>query len=189
MKTILLNTARYVFVALFFIIATAFISKDVSTGKHKNNVAETKKFFIVLETDSYFTHAFLNGKDEWKPEVPYKNYVRIIIAPFEAPAKLQSENGYSAPLRNQLADFIVSKYMNIIEKMKLHNRAFQYSIREYNDIDYRSAISECKDCRYQHERYVLENFKFTPVIDYKNVPNESTKKINLVVSGKEWGKY
>ena len=45
----------------------------------------TKKYFAVFETQHATARTNENNADNWKPEVPYKNFVRIVIGPYDAP--------------------------------------------------------------------------------------------------------
>ena len=77
---------------------------------------ETKQFYIVFETQDYAAKQYVDGKQDWKPEVPYKKYVRFITTPFEAPKELSYDNGYTSAVGNQLGEFIFNNYLALFEK-------------------------------------------------------------------------
>jgi hypothetical protein len=127
------------------------------------NAQETKKVFIVFETQSYTVKNTENGKDVWKPEIPYKNYVRIIISPFDVPIKYDSNNGLSTAMANQIAEFAYKSHLKEFEKLKLHNLAFNFSVRDYNTRSYDNETKDCKDCTNQHEKIIIDGFQFKPI--------------------------
>lgn len=149
------------------------------------NAQETKKVFIVFETQSYTVKKTENGKEVWKPEIPYKNYVRIIISPFDVPVNYDLNNALSTALGNQIAEFAYKNHSKEFEKLKLHNLAFNYSVRDYNTRSYDIATKDCKDCSYQYEKIIIDGFQFNPV-EEKSV-SEIYKKMHTLFTGKKWG--
>jgi hypothetical protein len=149
------------------------------------NAQETKQFYIVFETQDYAAKHYVNGKQEWKPEVPYKKYVRFITTPFNAPADLHNSGGTA--LSNQLAKFIYDRYLTLFEKLKFQNTSFNFSVRDYKDTDYAFSTEDCKNCNYQHEKTILDGFTFTPIKEY--TAGEYNKKMHTFITGKEWGKW
>lgn len=153
---------------------------------HTVSAQETKKYYVVFETQHSTARSYANNEDNWKTEVPYKKSVRIIIGPYDAPIEM-SENGYSTSLANQLAEFIYKNHLNKFEKLKLHLRAFNFSDRPYNERDYNTSTSDCSSCNYQHEKIVINGFKFKPVKEY--TANDYNKKMYSFITGKEWGNW
>ncbi len=161
-------------IIIITILLTSFLSKS----------QETKQFYIVFETQDYAAKHYVNGKQEWKPEVPYKKYVRFITTPFNAPADLHNFGGTA--LSNQLAKFVHDKYLTLFEKLKFQNTSFNFSVRDYKDTDYSYSTEDCKDCNYQHEKTIIEGFTFTPTKEITY--SETYKKMAVFISGKEFGK-
>ena len=119
---------------------------------------ETKKY-LVFQTNSYAVKKFENGKDVWKPEVPYKDYVRIVFAPFDMPEKANSL--MTQELTNQVAEFIYKTHLKEFEKLKLHG-GFSFEVRDYILKDYDRDIKDCTNCSYQHKISVINGFSFIP---------------------------
>ena len=80
-------------IAICLLLATTFTVKAQAT----------KKVFIVFETQSLSVKHTVNNKDVWKAEIPYKNYVRIIISPFDVPVDYDSNYALAKALENQIA--------------------------------------------------------------------------------------
>lgn len=78
---------------------------------------EIKKYYIIFYTQDYAAKHYVNSVQEWKPEVPYKKYVRFITTPFDAPENMA--NG--AAISNQLAEFVFKNYLPLFEKLKFQN--------------------------------------------------------------------
>jgi len=150
------------------------------------NAQGTKKYFAVFETQHATARTYENNADNWKPEVPYKKFVRIVIGPYDAPIDM-SENGYSTSLANQLAEFIYKDHLKEFEKLKLHLRAFNFTAIPYTESAYKIRTTDCIDCNFQHEIIIIEGFTFTPVKEYTH--NDSKKKMYTFITGKEWGKW
>ncbi|PHR12776.1 MAG: hypothetical protein COA40_07815 [Aequorivita sp.] len=123
----------------------------------------TKQFYIVFETQDYAAKQFVNGKQDWKPEVPYKKYVRFVTTPFEAPTELRDDNGLQTALSNQLAEFIFKNNLALFEKLKRQNTSFNFSLRDYNERDYNISTKDCESCNYQYEKTIIEGFNFKSV--------------------------
>ncbi len=119
----------------------------------------TKKAYIIFQTNPYEVKKYVNGKEDWKPEVPYKDYVRIIFSPFDIPVKLS--NPMNQELMNQVAEFIYKSHLKEFEKFKLHG-GFRFEVRDYNLKDYERETSDCTSCRYQHQKTVIAGFNFIP---------------------------
>ncbi|MGV8946382.1 MAG: hypothetical protein ACOH1N_08140 [Lutibacter sp.] len=145
---------------------------------------ETKQFYIVFETQDYAAKQYVNGKQDWKPEVPYKKYVRFITTPFEAPKELSNDNGYITANGNQLAEFIYKNQLALFEKLKFQNTSFNYSVREYNERDYGISVNDCESCNYQHEKTIIKGFKFNPKKEY--TVTEYYKKMAEFITGKKF---
>lgn len=150
------------------------------------NAQETKKYYIVFETQDATAKSYGNTRDEWNPNIPYKKFVRIIIGPYDAPVNM-SDNGYSSGLANQLAYFIYKDHLKEFEKLKLHLRAFNFTDIPYTERDYKTSTSDCTNCNYQHEKIIIEGFTFKPVKEY--TATEYNKKMYTFITGKEWGKW
>lgn len=144
---------------------------------------ETKKIFIVFETQPFTVLKYENGKDVWRPEIPYKKYVRIIIAPFDAPSKIHSSNGLRGALSNQLAEFVYTKHLERFEKLKLHNAAFNFSIIDYDPEVYGRRVKDCDDCNYQHEKTIIDGFTFEVKEEFKF--SEYYKNMQKFITGKK----
>ncbi|MFA5298794.1 MAG: hypothetical protein WC389_11370 [Lutibacter sp.] len=157
-----------------FLIAISLTSK----------AQENKQFYIVFATQDYAAKQYLNGKQDWKPEVPYKHYVRFITTPFEAPKDLSYDNGYSSAVGNQVAEFVYKNHLALFEKLKLQNTSFNFSIREYKERDYAFDTEDCKDCNYQHEKTIIKGFKFNPKKEY--TVTEYYKKMAEFITGKKF---
>ncbi|WP_417429618.1 hypothetical protein [Halpernia sp.] len=149
------------------------------------NAQETKKYFIVFETQSSTARNYINNQDNWKSDVPYKKFVRIIISPFDAPSIM--DNGYTSALGNQLAEFIYKNHLKEFEKLKLHLRAFNYTTIPYTERDYKINTEDCTSCNYQHEKIIINGFKFKPVKEFTS--SEYSKKMYTFITGKPWGKW
>jgi hypothetical protein len=150
------------------------------------NAQETKKYYVVFETQYATARSTINNTNDWKPEVPYKKFVRIVIAPFDGPANM-SENGYSSALSNQLAEFVQKNHLDKFKKLKLHLRAFNFSTPMYKERDYNISTSPCDDCNYQHEITIIDGFKFKAAKEFTS--NAHTKKMYTFITGKEWGSW
>ncbi len=148
---------------------------------------ETKKVFIIFETQSSSVKKTVNGEDVWKTEIPYKNYVRIVISPFDFPIKYNPNSGLSKGFDNQIAEFAYKNHLKEFEKLKFHNRAFNFSVRDYNPKDYDIATKDCKDCAFQYEKIIINGFRFN-LIEEKDW-SATFKKMYTLFSGKIWGVY
>jgi hypothetical protein len=143
------------------------------------NAQETKKVFIIFETQTYTVKETVNGKDAWKAAIPYKNYVRIIISPFDVPSNYDP-NGVSTALSNKIAEFAYKNHLKDFEKLKLHNLGFNFSVRDYNTKSYDYVTKDCKNC----EIIIIVGFQFKPVEE--NGYSEIYKKMSALFTGKKW---
>ena len=162
-------------IAICLLLATTFTVKAQAT----------KKVFIVFETQSLTVKHTVNNKDVWKPEIPYKNYVRIIISPFDVPVDYDSNYALAKALENQIAEFAYKGHLGEFEKLKQHNLAFNFSVRDYNTRSYDNETKDCKDCGYQYEKIIINGFQFKPVEE--KTYSEIYKKMHTLFTGKKWG--
>ena len=139
----------------------------------------TKKVYIIFQTNPYEVIKYENGKEAWKSEVPYKDYVRIIFAPFDLPVKLSQT--MNQELMNQVAEFIYKGHLKEFEKFILHG-GYRFQIQDYTEKDYASATGNCSSCRYQHQKTIITGFSFTPK-EGKGF-NEYYEKLKAYLMGK-----
>ena len=129
-----------------------------------SNAQESGQVFIVFETQRHTVLKSENGKDVWRPEIPYKNSIRIILPPFTVKGDVY-DNCVSQSMTNQLAEFIYKNHLKEFEHLVLHNAYFNYKVEKYTTKDYDRKINRTKtespDPYYsQMEISVIEGFTF-----------------------------
>ncbi len=122
---------------------------------------QTKKVFIVVQSEDSYVAKTENGKQIWRDDIIYKKYLKIITTPFDMPVKVSSsmERGLS----NQFSEFIYKNRLKEFEKLKRHLRGFAFTVLDYNTNNYDVETKDCKGCNYQYEKTILDGFVFKPV--------------------------
>ncbi|MEI9955278.1 MAG: hypothetical protein WDM90_02995 [Ferruginibacter sp.] len=85
--------------------------------------AQTKKMYVWIETEH--NTVFQSGTNNWKPEIPYKHFVRLISEVMEVP-----DDYY---VREQFYEYIMKNYPSELKKMKLHKDFARMSTGLYDD--------------------------------------------------------
>lgn len=161
-------------IAICLLMATTFVV----------GAQDSKKIFLVFETESAHTQKYENGKDVWKSAIPNKNYVRIVIAPFVVPSNINS-NTFGTQIMQQIANFIVKNHLDKFEKMKLHRRNYSFADVNYTDETYKRYVEDCTDCRFQYDKMIIDGFQFNPNLIIKQFPTAEMKQLNTLLSGNE----
>jgi len=141
--------------------------------------AQTKKMYVWIETES--STVFQYNTNNWKPEIPYKHFVRLISEVMEVP-----DDYY---VREQFYAYIMKNYLPELKKMKLHKDVARMSIGLYDDnygraaIDYKSLFEPVATASWQFETILIKGFKYDP--NNKGPWPLFDKAKKLVVEGKE----
>lgn len=145
----------------------------------KQTFAQTKKMYLWIETEN--NTVFQYNTNTWKPEIPYKHFVRLISEVIEVP------NDYYN--REQFYEYVMKNYLSELKKMKLHKDVARMSIGLYDDNnpraahDYKYLFEPMEHSSWQFETILIKGFKYD---SNKKGPwplLEKAKK--LVVEGKE----
>ena len=141
--------------------------------------AQTKKIYVWLETES--NTVFQSGTNNWKPEVPYKHFVRLISEVMEVP-----DDYY---VREQFYEYIMKNYLSELKKMKLHKDFVRMSWAFYDnnyqraEHDYKLLFEPVENASWQFETTLIKGFKYNP--NNKGPWPLFDKAKKLVVEGKE----
>ena len=101
------------------------------------------------------------------------------------PVDYDSNYALAKALENQIAEFAYKGHLGEFEKLKQHNLAFNFSVRDYNTRSYDNETKDCKDCGYQYEKTIINGFQFKPVEE--KTYSENYKKMHTLFTGKKWG--
>lgn len=122
--------------------------------------AQSKKIYIWLETEP--STVFENNTDNWKSNVPYKHFVRLISEVMEI------EDPGDDQLRQQFYEYLMKNYAGDLKKMKLHKDFARMSWGYYDENngraenDYRALFEPMEHSSWQYESIPVKNFKFDP---------------------------
>ena len=121
--------------------------------------AQTKKIYCYIETES--NYVFKYNTFEWKAEVPYKHFVRLVSEVIEVP------NEYY--IREQFYEYVVKNYLPDFKKMKLHKDFVRISIYDYDNTNqpeegysYKQLFKEQPRSSWQYEAILIKGFKYNP---------------------------
>src|ERR1700741_1675521 len=89
--------------------------------------AQTKKMYLYLETE-WNTVMSEDGTRKWRPEIPYKQFVRLASEIFEVPAN-EPNDYYSY----QFYEYIMKNYYDQFKKMKLHKDYMRIGVGDYDE--------------------------------------------------------
>lgn len=149
------------------------------------NAQKTTRVFVVFETQEHLTHELVKEEKEWKQQVPFKEYVRIVIASFDIPNEAK-EGPMRMALDNQLAEFIYENYLPLFEKFKLHTDSYKYLVLDYTPELYESYFEDCEGCKYEKGFSIIEGFYFEPKKSTRI--SKSYKQMHKYLVGNEWTK-
>lgn len=148
------NSMKYLFILVFVTFLNSFYCS-----------AQIKKMYLYLETD-WNTVMSQDGMRKWRPEVPYKQFVRLATEIFEVPA-----NEPNIYYRYQFYEHVMKYYYNDFKKLKLHNGFMLLGIGEYdpgnpNKVSNYELMfkpdSKIKEPSWQHETILIKGFKYDP---------------------------
>jgi hypothetical protein len=123
---------------------------------------QTKKVFIVVQSDDYYVSKIENGKYIWRDDISYKKYIKIITTPFDMPINNSSPTMIQG-LGNQFAEFVYKNHLKEFAKLKKHLRGFTYLLVTYNAREYDFQTKDCVGCNYQYEKTIIDGFVFNPI--------------------------
>ena len=140
---------------------------------------QSKKLYVWVETES--DHVFEYGTQNWKPQVPYKHFVRLISEVLEVP-----DENY---LREQFYEYIMKNYASDLKKLRLHKSYSRMSMGYYDngygraEKDYRALFEPVEKASWQFETILIEGFKYDPTKKIGGALYQKAEK--LVVMGIE----
>ena len=142
--------------------------------------AQTKKVYVWVETEN--NTVFQYNTNNWKPEIPYKHFVRLISEVIEVP------NDYY--IREQFYEYIMKNYLPELKKMKLHkdfirmsSSAMYADFGQQQQREYKLLFEPMEHSSWQFETILIKGFKYDPTKKGPWPLLEKAKKI--VVEGKE----
>lgn len=141
--------------------------------------AQTKKIFVWVETES--STVFKNNTFDWKPEIPYKHFVRLYSEIIEVP------NDYY--VREQFYEYLVKNNLSELKKMKLHKDFIRMGIADYDAANpntvnnYKGLYESQPGASWQYEAILIKGFKYNP--NNKGPYPLLDKAKKLIVEGKE----
>ncbi|HTE01010.1 MAG TPA: hypothetical protein VK668_17080 [Mucilaginibacter sp.] len=155
----------FILIACFFSFSTLY--------------AQTKKFYVWVETEA--STVFLPGTQDWKPQVPYKHFVRLISEVMEVP-----DDYY---VREQFYEYLVKNYLTDLNKMKLHKDYVRMGVGDYSDSnplaerDYKLMFQPVERASWQFETILIKGFKYNPAKKTPGPLFDRARKI--VMEGKD----
>ena len=146
--------------------------------------AQTAQKFTVYETQTAVTH---DRSNQWKTRVPYKNYVRIVIAPYDVPANYDATR--DGAIEEQVSEFIYKNHLDKFAKLKKHMEAYNYLELGYKESDYNYYIKPCTNCNWQYEIIIITGFKFVPRKPNSTAVGKYHILMHEFLLGKPWPQY
>ena len=141
--------------------------------------AQTKKIYVWVETES--STVFQDNTNNWKPEIPYKHFVRLYSEIIEV------SNDYY--VREQFYEYLVKNYLSELKKMKLHKDFVRMGISDYDAANpnlvnnYKWLYEFQPTASWQYEAILIKGFKYNP--NNKGPYPLLDKAKKLIVEGKE----
>lgn len=147
---------------------------------------QTKKMYLYLETE-WATVMSQDGMGKWRPEVPYKQFVRLATEIFEVPAN-EPDDYY----RYQFYEYVMKNYYSDFKKFKLHKDWMRLGVGEYDAknpayvANYEGMFKDrngIKDPSWQFETILIKGFKYDP--NFKKPGPNWAKAEKLMIKGIE----